>query len=73
MGFQAFVKDSRRQGQGRSLVRRQGKAHVERQMIPEKRSSVCERSISYLKIRRIRRANKSDRRRRPGINFVLNS
>ena len=42
-------------------------------MISEKRSSACKGAISYLKIRRIREANKSVRRKRPGVDFVFSS
>ena len=42
-------------------------------MIPEKWSSKSIGSVSNFEIRRIRWADKSNRRRRPGIDFVLNS
>ena len=73
VSFEALVEDSRRQRQDRGLARRCRKTKVDRQLIPEKWSSKSIGSVSNLEIRRIRWADKSNRRRRPGIDFVLNS
>ena len=73
VSFEALVEDSRRQRQGRGLARRCRKTKVDRQLIPEKWSSKSIGSVSNFEIRRIRWADKSNSRRRPGIDFVLNS